>query len=57
MSTDSDTLRRIHLDVLDSYDEELELEMDDRSLDAVAAGDGDANTASPTEQDKQDRQR
>ena len=53
--TDPDTLRRIHLDVIDSYDEELELEMDDRSLDAMAHGDGDAPT--PTEQDRQDRQR
>ena len=53
--TDPDTLRRIHLDVMDSYDEELELELDDRSLEAVVNGTGDA--AKPTEQDRQDRQR
>ncbi|MFM9917804.1 MAG: polyphosphate kinase 2 [Rhizobacter sp.] len=52
--TDADTIRRIHLDLQDSYDEELELEMEDRSLEAVAAGHGDAGT--PTEQDRQDRQ-
>ncbi|OYU00666.1 MAG: polyphosphate kinase 2 [Burkholderiales bacterium PBB1] len=39
---------------MDSYDEELELELDDRSIDALVNG-GDA--AKPTEQDRQDRQR
>ena len=53
--TDPDTLRRIHLDVMDSYDEELELEMDDRSLDTLVNGDGDV--ARTTEKDRQDRQR
>jgi polyphosphate kinase 2 len=55
--TDPDTLRRIHLDLLDSYDEELELELEDLSLDAVAAGFGDASATLPTEQDRQYRQR
>jgi len=53
--TDPDTIRRIHLDLQDSYDEELELEMEDRSLEAVAAGHGDH--AALTEQDLQDRRR
>ena len=53
--TDPETLRRIHLDVIDSYDEELELELDDRSLDALVNGDGDV--AKANEQDRQDRQR
>lgn len=53
--TDADTIRRIHLDLQDSYDEELELEMEDRSLEAVAAGHSEAEAQ--TEQDRQDRQR
>ncbi len=53
--TDPDTLRRIHLDVMDSYDEELELELEDRSLDTLVNGVGDASK--PTDQDRQDRQR
>ena len=53
--TDPDTLRRIHRDVMDSYDEELELELDDRSLEALVNGDGDV--AKANEQDRQDRQR
>lgn len=52
--TDPDTLRRIHLDVMDSYDEELELELEDRSLDALVNG---SDAAKPTERDRQDRQR
>ncbi|MDO9316277.1 MAG: polyphosphate kinase 2 [Burkholderiaceae bacterium] len=52
--TDADTIRRIHLDLQDSYDEELELEMEDRSLEAVAAGHSEAGAL--TEQDRQDRQ-
>ena len=52
--TDADTIRRIHLDLQDSYDEELELEMEDRSLEAVAAGLG--SPAELTEQDKKERQ-
>jgi polyphosphate kinase 2 len=53
--TDPDTLRRIHRDVMDSYDEELELELDDRSLEALVNGDRDV--AKANEQDRQDRQR
>ena len=53
--TDPDTIRRIHLDVQDSYDEELELDMEDRSLEAVAAGHIDSRAL--TEQDQQDRRR
>jgi len=52
--TDPDTLRRIHLDVIDSYDEELELEFDDRSLDAMVNG---GDTGKSTEQDRIERQR
>lgn len=33
---DADTLRRLQEDVIDSYDEELELEVDDRILDSPA---------------------
>jgi polyphosphate kinase 2 len=35
---DDDLVRRIHLDLADSYDEELELELEDRNVDALAAG-------------------
>ena len=48
-SADHDLIRRIHLDLADSYDEELELELDDRNALDLAA----ENT--PTEQDRADR--
>jgi polyphosphate kinase 2 len=35
-ANDHDLIRRIHADLADSYDEELELELDDRTMDAGA---------------------
>ena len=35
-SNDNDLIRRIHADLADSYDEELELELDDRTVDDIA---------------------
>ena len=42
-SNDHDLIRRIHADLADSYDEELELELDDRSVDAIAGVDLDTS--------------
>ncbi len=36
---DDDLVRRIRLDLADGYDEELELELEDRNLDRIAQGD------------------
>ncbi|KNZ33794.1 MAG: polyphosphate kinase [Methylibium sp. NZG] len=45
---DDDLVRRIQNDLTDSYDEEFELELEDRNLDAIAgAFAGDAATAAP----------
>jgi polyphosphate kinase len=35
-TTDHEMIRRIHADLADSYDEELELELDDRTVDDIA---------------------
>ena len=35
---DHELIRRIHADLADSYDEELELELEDRTVDAIASG-------------------
>lgn len=37
-SNDHELIRRIHADLADSYDEELELELDDRHVDDIAGG-------------------
>ena len=37
-SSEDELIRRIQSDMLDSYDEELEMEMDDRNLEALADG-------------------
>ena len=37
---DQETLARIYRDMLDGYDEELEMELEDRVIDAVAAAEG-----------------
>jgi polyphosphate kinase 2 (PPK2 family) len=37
---DEELIRRIHCDLRDDFDEELELEFEDRNLDLVAAGEG-----------------
>jgi polyphosphate kinase len=39
---DDELIRRIHRDLRDDFDEELELEFEDRNLDLVAAGEGAA---------------
>ena len=39
-SNDHELIRRIHADLADSYDEELELELDDRTVDDIAGGRG-----------------
>ncbi|HKW85189.1 MAG TPA: polyphosphate kinase 2, partial [Burkholderiaceae bacterium] len=44
LSNDHDLIRRIHADLADSYDEELELELDDRSVDAIAGIDVDSSS-------------
>ena len=54
---DADAIRRIHLDLQDSFDEELELELEDRTLDAIAAGQSGVEAPSQTEQDRQERVR
>ncbi|CAN5132681.1 polyphosphate kinase 2 [soil metagenome] len=38
LSNDQQLIRRIHADLADSYDEELELELDDRTVDDIAGG-------------------
>ena len=37
-SPEHELIRRIHADLADSYDEELELELDDRTVDDIAGG-------------------
>jgi polyphosphate kinase 2 len=54
---DAEAIRRIHLDLQDSFDEELELELEDRTLEAIAAGQSGIEAPSQTEQDRQDRVR
>ena len=54
---DADAIRRIHLDLQDSFDEELELELEDRTLEAIAAGQSGIEAPSQNEQDRQDRVR
>ena len=54
---DAEAIRRIHLDLQDSFDEELELELEDRTLEAIAAGHSGIEAPSQTEQDRQDRVR
>jgi len=54
---DAEAIRRIHLDLQDSFDEELELELEDRTIEAIAAGQIGAEAAPQTDQDRQDRVR
>jgi polyphosphate kinase 2 len=54
---DAEAIRRIHLDLQDSFDEELELELEDRTIEAIAAGHSGVEAPSQTEQDRQDRVR
>ena len=56
MPTDADTLRRMLLDLQDGHDEELELELEDRALDAQDPR-RTADAGGLTEQDRVDRQR
>jgi polyphosphate kinase 2 len=51
LSNDQELIRRIHADLADSYDEELELELDDRSVDEIAGV-----VSTPDEARKQARQ-
>jgi polyphosphate kinase len=46
---DDDLLRRLHRDLRDDYDEELELEMEDRTLDRMAQAEGNAPTEGESE--------
>ncbi|MBC7942716.1 MAG: polyphosphate kinase 2, partial [Chitinophagaceae bacterium] len=46
---EDDLVRRIRNDLSDSYDEELELELDDRHLEAIAAGASGAPVAADKE--------
>ena len=41
--TDSDMIRRIHADLADSYDEELELELEDRTVDDISGINSDSD--------------
>ena len=50
-SSDEELIRRIRLDLSDSYDEELELELEDRTVDALAA----ESSSHRTEEDKESR--
>lgn len=54
---DAEAIRRIHLDLQDSFDEELELELEDRTLEAIAASHSGIEAPSQTEQGRQDRVR
>jgi polyphosphate kinase 2 len=54
---DTEAIHRIHLDLQDSFDEELELELEDRTLEAIAAGHSGTEVPAQTEQDRQDRVR
>ena len=51
MLSDPELMRRIRNDLIDSYDEELEMELEDRTIDELV-GDG---KASRSQQDKEDR--
>ena len=51
MLSDPELMRRIRNDLIDSYDEELEMELEDRTIDELV---GDGN-ASRSQQDKEDR--
>ena len=42
LPTDSELLARIYADMIDGYDEELEMELEDRTVDAIAASAGGA---------------
>ena len=44
LTNEHQLIRRIHADLADSYDEELELELDDRTVDDIAGISGTANT-------------
>jgi polyphosphate kinase 2 len=46
---DDELLRRLHRDLRDDYDEELELEMEDRTLDRIAQAEGNAPTEGESE--------
>ncbi|MBP7566627.1 MAG: polyphosphate kinase 2 [Burkholderiaceae bacterium] len=51
LPADSETLARIYQDILDGYDEELEMEFEDRIVDAVARQQGEA----PADTDREAR--
>ena len=51
-SLDDDMIRRIHEDLRDSYDEELELELEDRTLDSAAGAGHGAMSADEKESRK-----
>jgi len=51
-SVDAELIRRIHSDLSDSYDEELELELEDRTVDELAVG-----GALYSDDDKENRRR
>jgi polyphosphate kinase 2 len=44
---EEELVRRIHRDLRDDFDEELELELEDRHLDAMAAGEGAVDAEGP----------
>jgi len=52
-SSDEDLVQRIRRDLADSYDEELELEMEDRTLDELAGEDSAGDSASYKESRRQ----
>ena len=53
MSSDEEWVRRIRNDLVDSYDEELEMELEDRGLSVT----GGESTAALTEEEREDRRR
>ena len=52
LTNDQQLIRRIHADLADGYDEELELELDDRQIDDIAG-----LAAEPDDDDKESRRR
>jgi polyphosphate kinase len=52
-SSDEELMRRIRRDLIDSYDEELEMELEDRTVSELSG----AEAATPAAQEKEDRRR
>ena len=52
-SNDQELIRRLHRELIDSYDEELELELEDRSMEGLSDGESSTRTA----EEKEDRRR